>query len=177
MLGGPRIKHVSEVHEQEVVRIEFDDGRSASIWERFVEMTPNFISFYNRWDPGMIARKHGHRGDHVIYVLEGEVMVGDRLCGTGSHIFLMHGDTFGPWIAGPEGCELLGIIAGEGSSFCADEDMAAYLKLLAEHGARQGAVPALTNLPPWKPKTNVLPGPVYDPATCDPSTRNQTKPS
>jgi hypothetical protein len=160
MLGGPRIKHVDDVLEQEVVRIEFDDGRTASVWERFIEMTPNFLSFYNRWDPGMITRRHGHRGDHVVFILEGEVTVGDTLCRKGSHIFLMYGDTFGPWIAGPEGCVTIGIVAGEGSSFCADEDMAAYLALLKKVGARQGTVPPLKNLPPWRPRGNPLPGPV-----------------
>ena len=58
MLGGPRIKHVDDVLEQEVVRIEFEDGRSASVHERFMEHTPNFLSFYNRWEPGMMQRKH-----------------------------------------------------------------------------------------------------------------------
>src|ERR1700760_4260882 len=108
MLGGPIVKQVSEQPESEVVRIEYSDGRSASIWERFLVVSPNFVSFYNRWDPGMISLKHGHRGDHVVFVLEGEVTVGERSCPKGAHIFLMHGDAFGPWIAGEEGCELLG---------------------------------------------------------------------
>jgi hypothetical protein len=161
MLGGPGIKHIDEVSANEVVRIEYSDGSSASIMEKFLELTPNFVSFHNRWDPGMIARRHGHHGDHVIFVLEGEVTVGDTLCRKGHHVFLMHGDTFGPWIAGPEGCELLGIIAGEGSSFCAPEHMADYLALLETNGARQGVVPPLANLPAWKAaKGNILPGPI-----------------
>jgi hypothetical protein len=162
MIGGPRIKHFEDVPENEVVRIEFEDGRSASIWERFIEFSPRYMVFYNRWDPGMMARRHGHHGDHTIWVLEGEVACGDVVCKKGTHVFLMHGDTFGPWIAGPEGCELLGVIAGEGSSFCSDEDMADYLALLAKHGAKQGAVPPLKNIPPWKPKTNILPGPLKE---------------
>jgi hypothetical protein len=161
MMGGPRIKHVDEVHEQEVVRIEYEDGRSASVRERFVEQLPDFVSFYNRWDPGMMQRKHGHRGHHVVYILSGEMMVGDRHCPKGSHIFLMHGDTFGPWIAGPEGCETLGIIAGSGESFCDPADDAAYLELLAKHGAKRAAVPALKNRPPFARQGNPLPGPVY----------------
>jgi hypothetical protein len=101
MLGGPIIRHLDEVHEQEVVRIEYEDGRSASIRERFLTMLPNFVSFYNKWDPGMMSLKHGHKGDHVVFVLDGEVTIGDQLCKKGSHIFLMYGDRFGPWIAGP----------------------------------------------------------------------------
>jgi hypothetical protein len=163
MLGGPIIRHLDEVHEQEVVRIEYEDGRSASIRERFLTMLPNFVSFYNKWDPGMMSLKHGHKGDHVVFVLDGEVTIGDQLCKKGSHIFLMYGDRFGPWIAGPQGCELLGIIAGEGAAFWSDQDMEDYRALLAKHGAKEGAVPRLQNVAPWKIKRDSLPGPVYDP--------------
>ncbi|TZG27383.1 hypothetical protein [Sphingomonas montanisoli] len=162
MLGGPRIRHVDDVEEHEVVRIEYEDGRSASVFERFMEMSPRFMSFWNRWEPGMIQRRHGHHGDHVVFILKGEMTVGDTLCTAGSHIYLMHGDTFGPWIAGPDGCETLGVIAGEGSSFCGEQDMADHAALLASRGATQGAVPAIRNPPPWKPRGIVLPGPTKD---------------
>src|SRR3546814_4967474 len=160
MLGGPIIIHVDDAREQEVVRVEYDDGRVTSIHERFLVDTPRFFSFYNRWDPGMFSLKHGHQGDHVVFVLSGEVSVGNTLCRQGSHIFLMHGDTFGPWTAGPEGCELLGIIAGNSAAFWDDEAMQSYTKALQARGGRLAAVPALTKRPPWKPKGNPLPGPV-----------------
>jgi hypothetical protein len=152
MMGGPRIKHVDDVPENEVLKIEFEDGRTASVRERFVEMLPNFLSFYNHWDPGMIQRKHGHHGHHVVFILSGSMMVGDELCTKGSHIFLMHGDTFGPWIAGPEGCETLGIVAGHGMSFCHPNDEAAFLELLADNGAKRAPVPPIDpdNLPAWR---------------------------
>jgi hypothetical protein len=162
MMGGPRIKHVDDVEAHEVVRIEFDDGRSASIYERFIEHLPNFLSFYNRWDPGMMQRKHGHQGHHMVFILSGEMWVGDRHCPQGTHIFLMHGDTFGPWIAGPEGCETLSVVAGEGSSFASPEDDEAYLALLGARGARRAAVPALKNRPAFLPRGSPLPGPVFD---------------
>jgi len=44
------------------------------------------------------------------------------------------GDLFGPWEAGPEGCELYGFIAGEGSPFSGDST--AFDALLAARGAR-----------------------------------------
>jgi hypothetical protein len=159
MLGGPRIVDIEDVPEQEVVRIEFDDGRSASVFERFVETNPRMFSFYNRWDPGMMSLRHGHQGDHIVYVLEGSVMVGDRLCTKGSHIFLMHGDRFGPWIAGDEGCELLGIIAGNPAPFWTQEDMDEYHALLTSKGARAGAVPPVKHIPAWMPQAT-LPGPI-----------------
>lgn len=160
MLGGPKIVHLDEVKEQEVVRVDYEDGRSTSIYERFLLQTPRMFSFYNKWDPGMFSLKHGHHGDHIVFVLDGEVMVGDVLCKKGAHIFLMHGDTFGPWTAGPEGCELLGIIAGNSAAFWSDEDMQDYQDQLAKDGGKMAAVPALTKRPPWMPKGNPLPGPV-----------------
>ena len=152
MMGGPRIKHVDDVPENEVLKIEFEDGRTASVRERFVEQLPNFLSFYNKWDPGMIQRKHGHHGHHVVFVLSGSMMVGDTLCTKGSHIFLMHGDTFGPWIAGPEGCETLGIVAGHGNSYCHPDDEADFLKLLEENGAKRAPVPTfdVSRSPAWR---------------------------
>jgi hypothetical protein len=160
MMGGPRILDLKDVPEQEVVRIEFGDGRSASIFERFLETSPRMFSFYNRWDPHMISLRHGHQGDHIVYVLEGDVQVGERQCQKGSHIFLMHGDRFGPWIAGRHGCELLGIIAGNPTPFWTPEDMQEYQDLLAQRGARQGAVPSLKRLPAWMPQESKLPGPL-----------------
>lgn len=161
MFGGPRIVDTQDVTEREVVRIEFDDGRSASIWERFLLPSPSMFTFYNKWDPGMISLRHGHQSDHVVYVLSGEVMVGDRLCKAGAHIYLIHGDRFGPWIAGPEGCELLGILKAAPHAFWSEQDMQEYVDLLAKHGARQGEVPPLTDLEPWMaPSTVQLPTPI-----------------
>jgi hypothetical protein len=156
MMGGPRIKHIDEVIEHEVVRIEYADGRSASVWERWIEHLPNYLSWYNRWDPGMMQRKHGHHGHHTVYILSGEMTVGDRHCAPGTHIFLMHGDTFGPWIAGPQGCETLGVVAGSAESFCAEADEAAYQALLARHGAKRVPVPPLKEFPAFR--RPVLPG-------------------
>jgi hypothetical protein len=160
MLGGPRIVDLEEVPEQEVVRIEFADGRVASVFERFLETSPRMFSFYNRWSPGMMSLRHGHQGDHIVYVLEGEVLVGDRVCRKGSHIFLMHGDRFGPWIAGPEGCELLGIIAGNPTAFWTPDDMAEYEALLALQGAKMGPIPPIKHLPAWMPQQASVPGPI-----------------
>lgn len=163
MMGGPRIRHVDDVASHEVVRIEYADGRSASVYEKFMERLPTFRSFYNVWEPGMIQRRHGHHGHHVVFVIKGEITVDGVVCRPGSHIFLMHGDRFGPWIVGPDGAETLGIVAGEGTSFAAPEDEAEFQDILAGKGARRGAVPRLTDLGAWETGRNPLPGPVFDP--------------
>ena len=102
MMGGPRIKHIDDVKTHEVIKIQYDDGRGISVHEKFMETLPNFRSFYNIWEPGMIQRRHGHHGHHVVFVIKGEITVGDVVCRPGSHIFLMHGDRFGPWFIGPD---------------------------------------------------------------------------
>jgi hypothetical protein len=148
MRGGPTIKALEDVPAQEMWRFEFEDGRTASIWEKWIEMSPRFSAFWNRWDPGAMNPSHGHQGDHSILVLQGEVRCGDVLVRAGGHVMLEWGDTFGPWEAGPEGCELYGFIAGDGTPFPGDRD--AFERLLAARGARVVPLPMPSGLPPWQ---------------------------
>src|SRR5438309_11219574 len=57
---------------------------------------------------------------HDALPISGEIRSKHGVARAGSHIMLEHGDIFGPWVAGPEGCELYGFIAGEGSPFAGD---------------------------------------------------------
>jgi hypothetical protein len=57
------------------------------------------------------------------------------------------GDLFGPWVAGDEGCELYGFIAGEGAPFAGDESL--FEALLKEQGAERVGLPMPKRLPPW----------------------------
>ena len=43
---------------------------------------------------------HRHASDHLVYVLEGELLVGDRFCPRGTLVVLEVGAKFGPLIAG-----------------------------------------------------------------------------
>ena len=148
MRGGPTIRAPDDVPEQEMWRFELADGRTASIWEKWIEMTPRFSAFWNRWDPGAMNPDHGHKGDHSILVLKGSVTCGDRVIRAGDHVMLEYGDTFGVWEAGPEGCELYGFIAGDGTPF--NGDRSAFEALLAERGARVVPLPLPEGLPPWQ---------------------------
>jgi hypothetical protein len=67
------------------------------------------------------------------------------VCRVGTHIVLQWGGLFGPWEAGPEGCELYGFIAGEWAPFSGDAGC--FESLLAARGA--SVVPLPTRLPPW----------------------------
>lgn len=151
MYGGPKITRVEDVPAEEMFRFRLADGSIASIWERWIEMSPNYLAFWNRWDPGALTPRHGHRGDHSILILSGEIRSDEHVCAAGSHIMLEYGDLFGPWVAGPEGCELYGFVAAVGGSggspFPNDrENWHAYL---ASIGVESLPVPRPTRLPPW----------------------------
>ena len=60
---------------------------------------------------------------------------------------LEYGDLFGPWVAGPEGCELYGFVAGEGSAYVGDTKI--WDAFLAEHGAKSVPLPMPKRIPPW----------------------------
>jgi hypothetical protein len=147
MMGDPSIKYLDDVPAEEMLRFEFSDGRTASIWEKWIELSPRYIAFWNRWEPGAMTPRHGHTGDHINFILSGEIRCGDVVCRAGSHIMLQWGDMFGPWEAGPEGCELYGFIAGEGTPFSDADDP--YYGLLEKRGAKLVPLPMPTRLPPW----------------------------
>ena len=145
MAGGPRFARLDDVPWQEVRRQQHGD-RTASVREKWLEFSPRYLSLYARWDPGMIVHAHGHRSDHVVFVLEGDMTCGDVHCRAGTHIALDHGDTFGPFIAGPDGVVLFEVMMGDPRSFPADPD--GYRTLLAERGVEQLPNPAI-DLPGW----------------------------
>jgi len=147
MQGGPRITHLDDVPMEEMLRFEFSDGRTASIWEKWIEMSPRYIAFWNRWDPGAMSALHGHTGDYVNLILKGEIRCGEVVCGVGTHIMLEWGDLSGPWEAGPEGCELYGFVAGEGMPFSGDPGV--FQTLLDARGATSVPLPMPKRLPPW----------------------------
>ena len=93
-----------------------------------------------------MVHKHGHNSDHILFVLEGEVMCGDVKCTKGMHVTLEHGAAFGPFIAGPEGVELFEIMMGDPRSWAADPE--GFEKLLAERNAVKLPNPPI-DLPDW----------------------------
>jgi hypothetical protein len=72
MMGGPSIKHLDDVPTEEMLRWEFADGHTASIWEKWIEMSPRYFAFWNRWEPGALSPLHGHTGDHINLILAGD---------------------------------------------------------------------------------------------------------
>jgi hypothetical protein len=119
----------------QVVRRQKIGDRVVEAREKWMEYTPKVLSTYCQWDPGMSIRAHGHNSDHIVFVLEGEMTCGDRVCGPGTHITLDQGDTFGPFVAGPNGCTCYMIMMGDPGSFPADPE--GFEKLRKERGIEQ----------------------------------------
>ena len=69
--------------------------------------------------------------EKIVVVREGEIVH----CPAGTHIALDQGDTFGPFVAGPDGVVLFEVMMGDPRSFPADED--GYARFLAERGVQQ----------------------------------------
>ena len=94
MRGGPIVKHLDDVPAEEMSRFRYADGRTASIWEKWIEMSPRYLAFWNKWDPGALSPPHGHHGDHPVFVVDGEH-------GRGGDLAELPGRTGGRVAAGP----------------------------------------------------------------------------
>src|SRR3954465_6950906 len=131
MPGSPRITHLDDVDWHEVRRQQHGE-RTASVREKWLDFSERYLSLYARSGPGVIVQPHGHNSDHPRSVPEGEMTCGDVVCPSGTHIALDQGDTFGPFVAGPDGVVLFEVMMGDPRSFPADQE--SYAHLLAEKG-------------------------------------------
>jgi hypothetical protein len=124
------------------------DGSTSCVWEQWLAFNadPPYLSLHARYDPGMIVRRHGHRGPHVLFVIEGELWIGDRRCPAGTHVELPVGAAFGPLRAGSDGATLFEVMMGDPRSWGdRPEDFEA---ALAERGVVPLPDPPL-EYPPW----------------------------
>jgi hypothetical protein len=141
----PRFRHADDLKWQEV-RAQQHGTRRASVREKWLEFTPQILTLYARWDPGMIVHRHGHNSDHLVFVLEGEMTCGDVRCTKGMHIWLERGAALGPLIAGPQGVELFEVMLGDPRSWPADPE--GFAKLLAQRGVQPLENPPI-DMPEW----------------------------
>ena len=152
MTDGPRpvFRHLDdqEVPWQEVKRQRNADGTTASVWEKWFAFSPDpqYLSLYARYDPGMIVRRHGHHSPHVVFVIDGSIWCGDRLCPSGTHIELPAGAAFGPFRAGPEGVTMFEVMMGDPRSWGEQPDLVDALR--AEHGVTELPDPEI-DFPDW----------------------------
>jgi hypothetical protein len=144
-MTSPRFSQLDDLPWQEVRRIRRGEDE-LSVREKWLDFSPNFLSLYAQWDPGMIVQAHGHNSHHVVYVLAGEMTCGEVVCPAGTHIALDQGDTFGPFIAGPDGVELFEVMMGDPRSFPADKE--GHDVFLARYDAEQLPNPPI-DMPDW----------------------------
>lgn len=128
---GPTIESIDD-HPWIEVKAQSHDGRRVSVWEKFLEWTPDRMAIYARYDPHVVVEAHGHASDHYLFVVSGEVTIGDRVCGPGTHVSLPRGSVFGPLTAGPEGATLYEIMCGDPRALSADPE--GFARLCAERG-------------------------------------------
>lgn len=153
LVAEPRLTFVDadDVPYTEVVA-QMHGDRRASVHIKFLEWTPDRFVAYTRYDPGLVLERHGHSSDHLLFVLEGELTVGDRVCGPNTLVVLEHGAAFGPLVAGPDGCTFLEHYTGDVTPVPVDKE--GYRALLAARG-----VVRLPNLdferPPGAPSSDL----------------------
>ena len=99
---------------------------------RIIERSPDRVVVYTRYDPGLVIEKHSHLSNEVIYVLEGELIVDDRICSAGTTLVIEKGTPFGPLTAGPAGTVLFETFDGETGHVSEDYD--GFLRILEERG-------------------------------------------
>src|SRR4051812_15322306 len=146
----PLFRHLDddEVPWQQVKAQRNADGSESSVWEKWLAFSadPPYLSLYARYDPGMIVRRHGHNSPHVLFVIAGELTIGERHCPAGTHVELPDGAAFGPIRAGTDGAVLFEVMMGDPRSWGADPER--YAELLARHGVEALPDPAL-QFPAW----------------------------
>jgi hypothetical protein len=135
--SAPIFRHVDDedMRWQQCKRQRNQDGSESSVWEKWLAFSPDppYLSLYAKYDPGMIVRRHGHYSPHIVFVLDGELWIGDRLCTRGTHVELPFGAAFGPLRAGDRGALLFEVMLGDPRSWGVDPE--SFEAALAEHGA------------------------------------------
>ena len=130
---APRLAfvHMDDVPWTEVIA-QLHGERRVSAHEKFLEWTSQRMVVLGRYDPHVVIERHGHKSDHLVFVLEGDLMVSDRHCPRGTLIVLELGAVFGPLVAGEKGALLFETWAGDPAPVPADKE--GYYALLAERG-------------------------------------------
>lgn len=150
MACGPVIRRLADddMPWQRVKAQRNADGTESSVWEKWFAFRadPPYLSLYARYDPGMVVRRHGHRSPHVVFVLSGEILVGDEVCGAGTHIELPQGEQFGPLVAGDAGCALFEVMLGDPRSW--SDDPGPFVEACSERGVTPLPDPEI-DFPEW----------------------------
>jgi hypothetical protein len=69
-----------------------------------------------------VLERHGHEGDEIIFVIEGDLMVGDEHVAAPATIILERNNPFGPLVAGALGTTILEVFIDGYRTACSDPD-------------------------------------------------------
>jgi hypothetical protein len=146
----PTFRHLDDpdMPWQQVKRQRNADGSESSVWEKWLAFSPDpaYLSLYAKYDPGMIVRRHGHFSPHVLFVIAGELWIGERRCPAGTHVELPFGAAFGPLRAGDAGATLFEVMMGDPRSW--GDEPASLDQARADHGVTPLPDVPL-DYPPW----------------------------
>lgn len=120
---------------------------------KIIERSPERVVVYTRYDPGLVIEKHSHLANEVLFIVEGELFVGERRCPAGTTIVLEKGTPFGPITAGPQGTVLFETFDGETGHVSEDyEDSCAF----SRNGASRSCPKPMPPCPPRVPAARRL---------------------
>lgn len=140
-------QHVDEFDWTPVQRQRNADGSVSVVREKWPIFRPEFLSAYVHYEPAMVVRRHGHRSNHVVFVLDGGAWIGGDWCTAGTHIHVPLGAAFGPIVAGPDGVTCWELSFGEFGGWGDQPEL--YEQAIAALGASPLPDPPLVNLPEW----------------------------
>lgn len=106
-------RHLDDIEWTEVQRQRNADGTVSVVRERWPIIRPGFLSAHVHYEPHMVVRRHGHRSNHVVYVIDGGGWIGGQWCTPGTHLHVPLGASFGPIVAGPDGLTCWELSFGE----------------------------------------------------------------
>lgn len=105
--------HLDDIDWTEVQRQRNADGSVSVVREKWPIIRPGFLSAHVHYEPQMVVRRHGHRSNHVVFVIDGGAWIGGEWCTPGTHLHVPLGASFGPIVAGPEGLTCWELSFGE----------------------------------------------------------------
>jgi hypothetical protein len=138
-------RHADDIDWQDVKRQRHGD-RVVTVRCKILEWTATRVLILTEYDPGLVLEEHGHKSDHMIYVIKGSMTIGGVECRPGSMVLLEHGATFGPIVAGPEGTEFIEMYTGDPRPESRDPD--GFERMLGDMGIDPLPDPPFT-IPEW----------------------------
>jgi hypothetical protein len=139
-------RHVDDIDWTPVQAQRNADGSTSVVRERWPIFRPDFLSAYVHYEPGMVVRRHGHRSNHVVIVLDGSGWIGGVPCAAGTHVHVPLGAMFGPLVAGPDGLTCWELSFGEFGGW--GDEPESYEREIAARGVTPLPDPPLV-LPDW----------------------------